>query len=346
MSLRFADSFNHASSAEMTKFEQLRFAGEVIQCEADALQRLSQNLPEDFHDAAELIFRCRGSVVVTGIGKAGWIGQKVSASFASTGSCSHFLHPAEAMHGDLGRVGREDIVLVFSNSGETEEVLQLLPTFKRLNVPLIAVTGRERSTLTANSDLILRYGSSAEAGHLGLAPSTSTALMLAMGDALSLVVSKMKNFQPTDFARFHPGGSLGKRLSTVDEIMRPIEECRVARQTQTVREVFIQSGGMSRRSGVVLVTDHEGRLTGLFTDSDLARLLERQQEDLFDQPIESVMTKHPITILSASKTMLAVETLACRNLSELPVIDRTNRAIGLIDITDVLGFLPNHDATA
>jgi arabinose-5-phosphate isomerase len=333
-----------AQSISMTAFEQLRFASEIIRHEASALETLAKNLPDDFHQVAELIVNCEGSVIVTGMGKAGWIGQKISASLASTGTCSHFLHPAEAIHGDLGRVGKNDIVLAFSNSGETSEILHLLPTIRNLDVPLIAVTGKSRSSLVSHSDFVLCYGQITEAGHLGLAPSTSTALMLAIGDALSLVVSRMKNFAATDFARFHPGGSLGKKLSCVDEIMRPIAECRVARETETVRDVYIRLSGRSRRAGVVLVTNTEGVLTGLFTDSDLARLLERQQENQFDQPIFDVMTQNPVTIRTGQRTMFAVETLACRNLSELPVIDAIGHPLGLIDITDVLAFFPNDES--
>jgi arabinose-5-phosphate isomerase len=333
-------SLGYARSSDLSPFEQLRLATDVIRCEADALQRLSSNLPDDFLDAADSIFNCTGSVIVTGMGKAGWIGQKISASFASTGTCSHFLHPAEAIHGDLGRVNPNDVVLTFSNSGETDEILKLLPTFHKLSVPVIAVTGRENSTLVQNSELVLCYGKTPEAGHLGLAPSTSTALMLAMGDALALVVSRLKKFQPNDFARFHPGGSLGKRLSSVDEIMRPLDQCRVCTETETVRDVYIRAGGKDRRAGVLLVTGASGVLTGLFTDSDLARLLERQQENQFDLPIKDVMTQTPVTIESGQKTSLAVETLACRNLSEIPVVDKSGQPVGLIDITDVLSIAP------
>ena len=333
-----------AHSIRMTTFEQLKLAQDVIRHEAEALQRLAKNLPDDFQEAAELIAQCEGSVIVTGMGKAGWIGQKISASLASTGTCSHFLHPAEAIHGDLGRVKSDDIVLAFSNSGETAEIVKLLPTFSKLDVPIVAITGSQRSTLVAQSQFVLCYGKTIEAGHLGLAPSTSTALMLSLGDALSLVVSRMKNFQANDFARFHPGGSLGKRLSCVDEIMRPLDQCRVALESETVRDVYVRFGGKARRAGVVLITNTDGHLTGLFTDSDLARLLERQQENQLDRPIRDVMTSTPVTIRSGQKTMLAVDTLACRNLSELPVIDRSGCPVGLIDITDVLSFLPNDSA--
>ena len=335
---------NSNQTTALTKFEKLRIASEVLTDEASALSRLSKKIPEDFCDAVDLVSACTGVVIVTGVGKAGWIGQKVSASLASTGTPSHFLHPAEAIHGDLGRVGPNDVIMVFSNSGETNEIATLLPTLAKFKTPIIAVTGNSNSTLSSYSAATLNYGKVPEACHLGLAPTTSTTLMLALGDALTIAVSRVKEFQPVDFAKFHPGGSLGKQLSSVDEVMRPLDQCRVANEKETVREVYVRHSGQGRRAGAVLIVSGEsahngvttGVLTGIFTDSDLARLLERQQDQLFDQAIGSVMTKSPITISSGSKTMLAIETLACRNLSELPVVNQQGIAIGLIDITDVV----------
>lgn len=324
------------TTADLTEFEQIRIAKEVIQIESAALQRLSTEIPVDFCDAAQLLFHCHGSVIVTGVGKAGWIGQKISASLASTGTRSHFLHPAESIHGDLGRIGPDDVILVFSNSGETGEIVKILPSLEKFGTPIVSITAQSNSTLAAHSTATLNYGKTPEACHLGLAPTTSTALMLAMGDALTLVVSRLHEFNASDFAKFHPGGAIGKRLSDVEDVMRPIEECRVAQESETVREVYIRYGGATRRAGVVLVANAENQLTGIFTDSDLARLLERQQDNQFDRPISDVMTRSPVTVASGSKTMVAIETLACRNLSELPVIDRQGRAVGLIDITDVV----------
>lgn len=336
MNVRAMSLTPNASRRELSKFEQVRQASDVIRQEAEALQKLANQIPADFCRAARLLLHCSGSVIVTGVGKAGWIGQKISASLASTGTRSHFLHPAEAMHGDLGRVSPDDVILVFSNSGETDEVLKLLPTFAKLETPIVSITATSSSTLASHSTAVLDYGSTVEACHLGLAPSTSTALMLGLGDALALVVSRLHGFQPRDFAKFHPGGSLGKRLSLVEEVMRPIAECRVAQETETIREIYVRHGGRDRRTGVVLVLDKAGSLTGIFTDSDLAKLLEREQDILFDDPISNVMTRSPVTVSRGSKTMVAIETLACRNLSELPVVDTQGRAIGLIDITDVV----------
>ena len=166
--------------------------------------------------------------------------------------------------------------------------------------------------------------------------------MLALGDALTMVVARTRGFAPENFARFHPGGSLGKQLSIVDDMMRPLSECRLAMETESVRKIYVRHSGNERRVGVILVTDETGRLSGLFTDSDLARLLERQQDNFFDRAIGEVMTRSPITIPSGSKTMIAVETLACRNLSELPIVDSAGRPIGLIDITDVVSLMPKN----
>ncbi|MCL4142451.1 UNVERIFIED_CONTAM: hypothetical protein GTU68_034649 [Idotea baltica] len=313
-------------------------ATRVLRQEANALSRLADSMPIDFCAAVDLIFNCHGAVMVTGVGKAGWIGQKISASLASTGTLSHFLHPAEAMHGDLGRIRDGDVILVMSNSGETAEVTDLLPSFAELGAKVIAVTSRTGSTLAKHADVTLTYGETKEACPLGLAPSTSTTTMLAMGDALTLVVAKMRSFQSADFAKFHPGGSLGKKLANVEDVMRSIDDCRIAQENETVRQIYVRSGAESRRAGVVLVVNEIGCLTGIFTDSDLARLLGRQKDSEFDSPIANVMTTSPVTVSLGAKASVAIETLASRNLSELPVVDEAGVLVGLIDITDVVGW--------
>ncbi len=321
-------------------FEVYQAAAEVIKAEAHALELLAARIPAGFDNAVRMLIDCRGCVIVTGIGKAGWIGQKISATLASTGTRSHFLHPSEAMHGDLGRIADEDMVLALSNSGETRELLQILPMLRKRRIPILSLTATDANSLALQSDWVLAYGNMTEACHLGLVPTTTTTVMLALGDALALVTAQQRRFGPVDFARFHPGGSLGLSLSLVDEIMRPIEQCRVARESETVRTVFVESQRPDRRSGVILLVDDVGRLTGLFTDSDLARLLERQQDAMFDVPISPVMTKRPITISSGQPTGNAVDILATRNISELPVVDGDCCPIGVIDITDVVGLLP------
>ena len=319
-------------------FARMQHAAKIIAQQTKAVDLLAKNIPVDFDLAIELMLGCCGNVIVTGMGKAGWIGQKISASLASTGTRSHFLHPAEAIHGDLGRIGPDDLVLAFSNSGETSEIVTLLPSIKKCNVPLIAVTAVRNSTLSQHADLTLDYGKTTESGHLGLAPSTTTTLMLVLGDAIALTLSNERKFQPHDFAKCHPGGSLGRRFSLVEEIMRPIEQCRIAVEDETVRSIYIRSQSESRRSGAVMVVSKNGTLQGLFTDSDLARLLERQQDSQFDQAIAEVMTHGPVTVTKGTKLEVAIETLACRNISELPVVDAKNCPIGLIDITDVVSI--------
>ena len=319
-------------------FERMSFAANIIKQQSQAVTSLASRIPAQFDLAIELLLGCRGSVMVTGMGKAGWIAQKVSASLASTGTRSHFLHPAEAIHGDLGRVGSDDLILAFSNSGETSEIVTLLPALKKMRVPMIAVTASTESSLGRHADLVIDYGKTSESGHLGLAPSTTTTLMLVLGDAIALTLSQERNFQAHDFAKFHPGGSLGRRLSLVEEIMRPVDQCRVASEQETVRSIYIRSHSETRRSGAVMVVSENGVLTGVFTDSDLARLLEKQKDSQLDCPISQVMTHGPVTVQRGTRTELAIETLAVENISELPIIDRLGRPIGLIDITDVVNL--------
>jgi arabinose-5-phosphate isomerase len=277
-------------------------------------------------------------VIVSGMGKAGLVGQKIAATLASTGTRSHFLHPGEAIHGDLGRVHRDDVVLMLSFSGETEEVTRLLPSLSA--IPLVAITGRATSTLARHASVVLDLGPLREACTLGLAPSTSTTAMLAVGDALALVMSRMRRFGPYDFVRFHPGGSLGRKLTKVDEVMRSLDQCRVAGEVCTVREVFVQASRPGRRSGAVMLTDSQGCLTGLFTDSDLARLLENRKDFCIDGPVADVMTRGPRSVLAGTMMTDAIRILAERKISELPVVDPTGRPVGMIDITDVVAWLP------
>jgi arabinose-5-phosphate isomerase len=318
--------------------EQLRAAREIVRLEAVAIWKLSDRLGPSFGDAVRLIYKCRGSALVSGMGKAGLIGQKFAATLASTGTRAHFIHPAEAIHGDLGRIHHDDVIILLTQSGETPEILQLLPSLHDFGVELIAITSSRDSTVGRAASVVIELGELEEACSLGLAPSTSTTAMLAVGDALALVLSKMHNFQAEDFARFHPGGSLGRKLSRVDDIMRPLDECRCALDSQTVREVIVACTKPGRRTGAIMLTDSEGRLTGLFTDSDLARLFERRNETALDQPIRDVMVAKPTTVRTGLRVGDAVGLLAERKFSELPVVDTAGRPIGLIDVTDVIGL--------
>lgn len=322
--------------------EQIRFGRDVLLYESRILAELARRLDLSFSRAAELLFACRGCVIVSGMGKAGIIGRKISASLASLGTPSHFLHPAEAVHGDLGRIRSEDVFLLLSAGGETEEVLRLLPILRNWQVPVIAMTCRAGSTLAKQADVTLCLGDIEEAGHLRLAPSATTTAMLAVGDALALLLSKLRGFRAEDFARFHPGGSLGLRLSKVEDHMRPPAECRTATESATVREVVVATRRPGRRSGAVMLVDRSGRLTGLFTDSDLARILERRDEGTLDRPIADCMTKDPICVPAGTLMSEAVRILAERKISELPVVDADHRPVGMIDITDIIGLFPGH----
>lgn len=315
-------------------------AREIILLESTALAEVASRLDESFADAVDLVRDCQGSVIVTGMGKAGLIGQKIAATLASTGTPSHYVHPADAVHGDLGRIRGQDVVLVLSFSGETEEIVRLLPSMHDVGVKLIAMTGRVQSQLARCADLILNLGPVREAGALQLAPSTSTTAMLALGDALALVVSQMRGFTANDFARCHPAGSLGRKLARVEDVMRPLPLCRVAPQQHSTRQVLVEVGQPGRRTGAIMLTDCEGRLTGIFTDSDLARLFEERREDALDGPIRSVMTAAPTTISSGAMLSDAVSCLVELKISELPVVDADHHPLGLIDITDVMSLLP------
>lgn len=325
---------------QLTPLDQLRSGREVVRLEGEALVNLAGRLDASFCSAVDLIAGCEGRVVVTGMGKAGLIGQKIAATMSSTGSRSHFLHPAEAVHGDLGCLHHDDVLLALSNSGETEEICQLLPTVARLRVPIIAVTSTDRNTLASRSDVVIEIGKLREACPWGLAPSTSTTAMLAVGDALALVASAQRGFTPQQFAVFHPAGSLGRQLRTVGELMRPLKNLRVARETDAVRDVFVRFANVGRRSAAILLLNDAGRLAGMFTDSDLARLLERRLDAAFDGPISAVMNANPLTIRPESRFTEVVELLADRKISEVPVVDDDGCPVGLIDITDVIGWLP------
>lgn len=329
-----------ALKSALTPFEQLRHAQQILKDESRALAAVAKRLDDQFCQAVQLLFECRGSVIVSGMGKAGLVGNKIAATLASLGTRSHCLHPAEALHGDLGRIHRDDLMLVLSQSGETDEIVRLLPSLLELGVPIIAMTATAESALGRSANVVLELGAMEEACHLGLAPSTSTTAMMALGDALALVVSRMRHFSEEDFARFHPAGALGRKLAKVQHHMRPLEQCRVAPDSGTIREILVSQSVPGRRTGAVMLVDAEGALSGIFTDSDLARLFERRRDNELDSPIASVMTRRPCTVAFDSRMADAVAIMAQRKISELPVVDALGKPLGLIDITDVVGLLP------
>ena len=324
------------------RLQTIRRGREILHAESSAIARLSQSLDDSFASAVEVLLACRGSVVVTGMGKAGLVGQKIAASLSSTGTPSHFMHPAEAVHGDLGKVRRDDVILILSYSGETDEVTRLLPSLRELASYLIAITAKPTSTLAKNVDLTLALGGMNEACSLGLAPSSTTTAMLALGDALALVTSELQGFTRDHFARFHPAGALGRSLTPVEQIMRPLAECRVANQSQALRAVLVKLSRPGRRTGAIMLHDDDGRLVGIFTDSDLAKLLEQAGENLLDQPISQCMTKCFQVVRQGDLLPIALRILAERKISELPVVDQDQRSIGLIDITDVMSMMKSY----
>jgi len=323
-----------------SELEQLREARAIIQQESAALGDLSRRLDRSFCAAVSLLDRCTGSVIVTGMGKAGLIGRKIAATLSSTGTQSHFLHPAEAVHGDLGCLHVDDVLLALSNSGETEEICRLFPIVRGMGVPVVAITATDESTLGSQADVTLRLGRLREADQNGLAPTTSTTAMLAVGDALALVLSRLNGLTSRQFAVYHPGGNLGRQLTSVRDIMRRNTELRIASCRQTVREVFVDLETPGRRTGAVMLVDNDGALAGLFTDSDLVRLLEQRRENQLDRPIAEVMTSDPLRVRAETILTEVVDLLSERKVSELPVVDEQEHPIGLIDITDLIGWMP------
>jgi arabinose-5-phosphate isomerase len=328
------------ASAAQTEAEGLAFAREVLRIEAEALEQVRDRLGASIARAADQIHRSTGSVIVTGMGKAGLVGQKLAATLASLGTRAFPLHPAEAMHGDLGRIRADDVVIALSQSGETEEVLRLLPALRRLGASLIAITEKAASSLGRAADLCIALGPVEEACPLGLAPSASTTVLMAVGDALALLVSRLRDFTAEEFALFHPAGALGRKLTRVEEVMRTDRQLRRAHAGETVRAVFVRLAGPRRRSGAVLIVDELSVLRGIFTDSDLARLFEKRREADLDGPIAAVMTPDPYRIKVGATLADAVDVMKSHKISELPVVDRGGRLVGLIDVTDVIGLFP------
>jgi arabinose-5-phosphate isomerase len=312
----------------------LRRAKEVLRIEAQAIQRLIPRLGRGFEQAVNLLVGCKGRVVVTGMGKAGVIGQKLSATLASTGTPSLWIHPADAVHGDLGRVTKDDCVVVLSNSGETPEITQLLPVMKQIGTRLIAITGNVRSSIARHSDAVLDTSVKREACSLNLAPTASTTAMLAMGDALAVVVAERRGFKEQDFALFHPGGQLGRRLLLrVRDLMRTHEANPVMRGRAKVKEVLLAI--TKARAGCASIVDRKGRLIGIFTDGDLRRHL-RTSPNLVEATVQDVMTKTPKTIAADRLAAEALRILREHKIDELVVVDGKHRPIGLLDVQDLL----------
>jgi len=315
----------------------LDYARHVIRGEAEAIAALTPIVDEAFARAAEMIYTCTGSCIVSGIGKAGIIAQKISATLASTGTPSHFLHPAEAVHGDLGRLRRDDIVMVLSYGGETDEITRLINLVKQLQIRLIAVTSDEDSTLSRYSDVVLCMGKVSEACPLGVAPSVSTTCMLTIGDALAFTVMKAREFSVEDYVRFHPGGSLGTKLMTVEQSMmfRPGEALPLVPVSDTIRTMLEKTREL-KRHGAVMVVDAQGHLAGIVTDGDLRRLLTQEGPAAFDRQVGAVMTTPCKRIRADALAAEATALFHKHRIDELPVVDAEDRPVGLIDVQDIV----------
>lgn len=324
--------------------DRLDYARQVLRAEAAGLEAVARRVDDSFLRAADLIAgQGRGGVsrvAVTGTGKSADVGQKIAGTLCSTGTRAYVLDATRAVHGDLGMVHPEDVALVLSHSGESEEIVRLLGPLRALVRAVVGLTGNPGGTLARRADVAIVYGPLEEVCPLGLAPSASTTAMIALGDALAFVLSRDREFSAEDFARYHPAGSLGRKLLRVEAVMRQGLELRLAAATDTVRSVFASVRQVGRRTGAVMLLDADGRLAGLFTDSDLARLIEARRDDALDRPVAEVMTVAPLTVPPGTRVAEAVEILSKHKISELPVVDDDGRPVGLLDVTDLIGFLP------
>lgn len=314
------------------------FAQQVLETEAGAVRSLVSLLDEQWDKAVQLILGCRGAVLTSGIGKAGHVARKLSASFSSTGTPSHFLNPAEALHGDLGAVRQGDLVLILSHSGESDEILRMLSVVRKLGHPIIAMTSRSDNALGRFSDVVLRLGKIEEACPLGLAPSASTTAMTALGDALFLTVMKARQFTAEDFAVYHPAGQLGRKLIRVAEAMtfKLGENLPVALDQLTVGQVLHEVSSIKRRSGAVILVDDAGKMSGIFSDGDLRRAITDDDGSALRQPIRDVMTRNPKRIRGDQLAGEAMGVMRQFRIDELPVVDGDDKPVGLIDIQDLV----------
>ncbi len=328
-----------------TELDRRAFARRILRAEAASLSVVADRLDDGFDQVVETIFRCQGRVAVVGVGKSADVGQKLAGTLNSTGTRSYTLDATRAVHGDLGMVHPDDVALLLSHSGESDELVRLIGPLRKLAAGLLTITGNVNSTVARNADAAIIYGPITEACPLALAPSTSTTVMIALGDALAFTLLEQRQFTPEQFAKFHPAGSLGRKLALVSECMRHGDELRTAPATDSVRTVFAKVRHTGRRTGAIMLTDADGRLAGLFTDSDLARLFESRRDDLLDSPITTVMTKKPVVIDPDARLGEAIELLRSRKISELPVVDFEGRPVGMLDITDLIGLEPAPSVT-
>ena len=312
----------------------LALARQVLTIESDAVRLLAERLDEAFHLALTIVLNCRGRVVVTGMGKSGHVARKIAATLASTGTPAFFVHPGEASHGDLGMIAPEDVVIALSNSGESAEVITILPLIKRRGAKLIGMSGNPKSTLARESDAHLNVAGDKEACPLNLAPTASTTAALAMGDALAVALLDARGFTPEDFARTHPGGSLGRRLLVhVRDVMHEGEKLPIVGESASLKDALLE---MTRKGlGMTAVVDGGGRLAGVFTDGDLRRTLEKSV-DVHAAKIADLMTRNPKSIEPDRLAVEAVERMQELKINGLLVIDAERKLVGALNMHDLL----------
>jgi len=314
--------------------EIVDIAKRVLEIEAKSVLDQIDSLDEDFVKAVEILKNTKGRVVITGMGKSGLICRKIAATMASTGTPAIFVHPAEAIHGDLGMIVEGDSVIAVSNSGETEEIVKLLEFIKRIGVPIVAITSNTESTLAKHSDIVIHLRIEKEACPLGLAPTSSTTATLALGDAIAMVLLELKNFKPEDFAARHPGGKLGKKLLTVEALMHKGDDIPLVYNTTKMQDViYVMS---AKRLGIAVVADEKtGKLLGVISDGDLRRLLEKYNGGLLEKNAEECMTKNPKTITKNELAVSALNKLEKHKITVLVVVDEENNIEGVIHIHDL-----------
>ena len=313
--------------------EVLSIAKQVVAVEKSALEKLQNQFGVDFINAIDILMACKGHVIVIGMGKSGHIGNKISATLASTGTPAFSVHPSEASHGDLGMITKNDVVLFVSNSGETDEILSIISIIKRMGIQIIAITGNEKSTMSKVSDVHLSIAVGEEACPLGLAPTTSTTTTLVLGDALAVTLLKLKGFTEEDFARSHPAGALGKKLLLrIDDLMRTGDEIPKVSIGTNIQEALFEI--TNKHLGMTAIVSPQDKVFGIFTDGDLRRTFD-QEWNLKETPIEQVCTKNPVTIKSNSLAVSAAQLMEQYNVHSILVVDDNNKLVGALNIHDL-----------
>ncbi|TQR72575.1 KpsF/GutQ family sugar-phosphate isomerase [Acinetobacter sp. RF14B] len=324
---------NQEKTANLFDFQKV--ALETLRIEENALQILARQIDGRFSRACEIILRCKGRLVITGMGKSGHIGRKMAATFASTGTPSFFMHPGEAGHGDLGMLVEGDVLIAISNSGKSDEIMMLMPLIKHLGVPLITISGDDRGPMPQNADVALTLGDIQEACPLGLAPTSSTTATLALGDALAVALLDARGFTSDDFARSHPAGALGKRLLLhVKHLMHTGEDLPKVAPNTPMNKVLYEIS--DKRLGLTTIVDEQERLLGIFTDGDLRRLIDKQQGFDVNLLVQDVMIQNPWTISQEARAVEALERMNERKINQFVVVDETNKVIGVISMHDLI----------